>query len=126
METPSSGYVTLRIRNRRYLGTWAALQNIISPTQVLRSVNAVFQIHVNHLLIQGRPNRFSAVEFKRAASFCIIDTKLGIPVKPIRLFQAEQTEISDNHLAIRHSALIDHGCCHEQTGIESKQHFYHL
>jgi hypothetical protein len=126
METPPSGYVTLRIRDRRYLGTWAALQNVIVPNRILRNVKAGFQIPVSHLIINGRPNRFPAVAFKRIASFCIIDTKLDIPAKPIRLFQAELTEISDNHLAALHSALIDHGCCHEQSGIEREQYFYHL
>ena len=114
MGTSHSDYVSLRVRERRYIGTWSALQNIIVHNGILRKRELTFTVPVKHVEIEGIPNKFSAVEFRQIAILSVIDTKLSTEERPIRAYEALTAEMSDNHIAVLHRALTDHGCCQAQ------------
>lgn len=116
MTIPKSGYVQVTVRNRRFVGTWGALSNIVVHSTVLQDANGGFSIPVNHILRDGVPNKFPAVKFRRRATFLIMDTQLQTPVKPIRLYEACQIdleEMSEDHFELVLRALTEHGCCVE-------------
>jgi hypothetical protein len=126
MKLPLSGYATLRVRERRFLGTWSALQNIIVPTTILGKKTGGFTIPVNHILRDGIPNKFTAIEFKMIVTIQVIDTRIGVPARPIRIFEAQTAEMSDDNLALLFRAIIENGCCRENFTRSSQQFLYRL
>jgi len=117
MTIPKSGYVQVTVRNRRFVGTWGALSNIVVHSTVLQDANGGFSIPVNHILRDGVPNKFPAVKFRRRATFLIMDTQLQTPVKPIRLYEACQIdleEMSEDHFELLPCTLVEHAYCTER------------
>ncbi|MBY0538088.1 hypothetical protein K2P47_01670 [Patescibacteria group bacterium] len=117
MKSSTSGYVQLKIRGRRFVGTWVALSNIVIHTTILQDTNAGFSIPVNHILRDGVPNKFPVIKFKRKRTFHIVDTTLATPSKPIRLYEineADDTNMSADHFELLLRALVEHGRCMER------------
>ena len=117
MKNPTSGYVQLTVRERRFIGTWGGLQNIVVHTTILQDASGGFSVPVNHILRNGAPNRFPAVKFRRRATFLIMDTKLRTPAKPIRLYETSDTEdagMSEDHFELLLCALVEHAYCTER------------
>ncbi len=113
MKSLSSGYVHLRVRERRFVGTWTALKNVIITGPSLFQPAKNFTVPLNHLLINGQPNRFAAVEFKRGGIFHLIDESVHVLAKPIRYYTAHTAELSDAHIEVLTRALIQNGCFQE-------------
>ncbi len=90
------------------------MQNIIVHTNILQDDNTGFSVPVNHIIRNRVPNKFPAIKFKRRATFVIVDTKSLTPAKPIRMYEADDNEISEDHFELLLCALVDHGCCIEQ------------
>ena len=100
----------LRVRERRFIGTWTALKNVIVTGPSLFKPAKDFIIPLNHLFIDDLPNRFAAVEFKRGGIFHIIYEKNHLLAKPIRYYRAITAELSDAHLEVLTKALVQNGC----------------
>jgi hypothetical protein len=129
MKTLTSGYVQLTVRDRRFLGTWGTLTNIVVHTTALQDAHAGFSVPVNHILRNGAPNKFPAVKFTRRATFLIMDTTLRTPVKPIRLYEAnkvDDAEMSEDHFELLLCALIEHGYCTERREYYYEPTYSHL
>ena len=145
VESPLSGYVCLRVGERRFIGTWQAVQNIIviQPRKLLRQSRVSFVIPVNHLELDETPNRFPAVEFyppsvlkKFDASrkvletqpvvLHIIDTLEQVPAKPIRQYRADTAELSDAHVNLLVMAIVTNGCCKEPAKYRRNQNMYRM
>ncbi len=126
MKSLSSGYVHLRVRDRRFVGTWDALKNVITTAPSIFQPAKNFIVPLNHLLINGQPNRFAAVEFKRGGIFHLIDETLHSLAKPIRYYRANTVELSDAHIAILTNALIQNGCCQECWDKNHEANMYRL
>jgi len=114
MTEAKSGYVKLLVRNRQYIGQWDNLLNIVSKISLLVSAGKGFIIPVKHIVKDDTPNKFAAVEFTRLISLNIIDRNPNIPVRPMRVFEAQTGELSDNHIEFLHLALVRNNCCREQ------------
>lgn len=113
MESSESDYVHLRVRERRFIGKWIALKNVIIANQSVFKSTQNFFVPLNHLLINGLPNKFLPVKFNREGVFQLINTENDVAVKPIRYYRALTAEMSDNHIDVLTEALIKNGCCQE-------------
>ena len=126
MKSLSSGYVHLRVRERRFVGTWTALKNIISTGPSLFQPVKNFIVPLNHLLINGQPNRFRAVEFKRGGILHLVDDTVHLLAVPIRYYKANTAELSNAHIEMLTKALIDNGCCQECWDKNYEENMYRL
>ena len=126
MKSLSSGYVHLRVRERRFVGTWAALKNVIITGTSLFQPAKTFIVPLNHLLINGQPNRFTAVEFRRGGIFHLIDDTVHSLAKPIRYYRANTVELSDAHIEVLTKAIIQNGCCQEHWDKSHEANMYRL
>lgn len=126
MKSLSSGYVHLRVRERRFVGTWETLKNVIVLGPGLFKPSKDFIVPLNHLLINGKPNRFSAVEFKRGGIFHLIDETVHLLAKPIRYYRANTSELSDAHIEVLTNAIMQNGCCKEHWDKSNEANMYRL
>jgi hypothetical protein len=121
MHVPYSGYIYLRVRDKRFVGSLSAFTNIILPSWQLQKNIISFSIPVSHMVRNGIPNKFPPVIFTRQTIFQLIDQNDAVLRKPIRLYVAQTSELLDAHLELLTFVILNNGCC-----VECGTHGYEL
>ncbi len=126
MQSLSDGYVHLRVRERRFVGTWIALKKVVKVSPRLFKISKNFILPLDHLLIDGQPNKFIAVEFNRRGVFQLIDKTVNSLARPIQYYEANTAELSDAHILALTKVITNNGGCKEYLSISYDTNMYRL
>lgn len=126
MQSLSNGYVHLRVRERRFVGTWTALKKVVVMGPRLFKLSKNFIVPLDHVLIEGQSNKFIAVEFNRRGEFQLIDKTVHSLSRPIQYYEANTAELSDEHIDALTKVITNNGCCQEHVSNNYDPNMYRL